>query len=141
MIEFNYTIFIQFFQFLLLLFLLNFLLFRPILRGLKRRRTTIEALTEKGEKSRQEALGLSQTYEESLKQKKLPIEAKRDAMVKEAHAASMKVVEEARRELTEDLAKVKEGVARDAEKTLETLLGESDRLATEIAQKITKRGN
>jgi F-type H+-transporting ATPase subunit b len=141
MIEFNYTILIQFFQFLLLLLLLNFLLFRPILGGLRKRRTTIESLAEKGEKSRQEALGLSRTYEESLKEKKLPLAAKREAMLKEAHAASMKVVEEARQELTQDLAKVKERVAGEAGKALEALLGESDRLAEEIAQKITKRGN
>lgn len=141
MIEFNYTILIQFFQFLLLLLLLNFLLFKPILRGLQKRRTTIESLTGKVEKSRQEAEGLRDVYEEGLKEKKLPIAAKRETMLKEAHVASMKVIEEARQELAEDLAKVKERVAREAGKTLEALLGKSDRLAAEIAQKITKRGN
>jgi len=52
----------------------------------------------------------------------------------------MKVIEEARRELAGELAKVKETVKKEAGKTLDALLGESDRLAVEILQKITKRG-
>jgi vacuolar-type H+-ATPase subunit H len=64
----------------------------------------------------------------------------REGSLKEAHAASMKVIEEARRELAGELAKVKETVKKEAGKTLDALLGESDRLAVEILQKITKRG-
>ena len=61
-------------------------------------------------------------------------------MLKDAHGTSMKVIEEARRELTDELAKVKEAVKSEAEKTLQALLAESDRLALEITNKITKRG-
>ncbi len=140
MIEFNYTLFIQFFQFLILLILLNFFLFKPILGSLARRRTAIESLVGKAEDNRQEAEALTKTYEEKLKERKLPIMEQREAALKEAHAASMKIIEEARRELAEELAKVKETVKTEAGKTLDALLGESDRLAVEIAQKITKRG-
>jgi F0F1-type ATP synthase membrane subunit b/b' len=64
----------------------------------------------------------------------------REAGLKEAPGASMKVIEEARRELAGELAKVKETVKREAGRTLDALLGESDRFAVEISQKITKRG-
>ena len=140
MIEFNYTLFIQFFQFLILLILLNLLLFKPILGSLARRRTAIDSLVGKGEDNRQEAEALAKTYEEGLKERKLPIMEQREASLKEAHVASMKVIEEARRDLAGELAKVKETVKEEAGKTLDALLGESDRLAVEIAQKITKRG-
>ena len=140
MIEFNYTLFIQFFQFLILLILLNVLLFKPIVGSLKKRRTAIESLLGKAEDNRQEAEVLTKTYEEKLKVRKLPIMEQREAGLKEAHGASMKVIEEARRELAGELAKVKETVKREAGRTLDALLGESDRFAVEISQKITKRG-
>ncbi len=139
MLDFNYTILIQFFNFLVLLILLNFLLFKPILNALKKRQATLTALSEKAETSRQEADTLGRTYEEGLKQKKQPILEERESTLKEAHAASMKVIEEARHDLTEELAKVKDAVKTEAQKTLEALKAESDRLSGEIVQKILKR--
>ena len=140
MIEFNYTLFIQFFQLLIVLILLNVFLFKPILCSLKKRRAAVESLVGKAEDNRQEAEVLTKTYEEKLKEKKLPIMDQRESALKEAHAASMKVIEEARRELAVELAKVKETVRSEAGKTLDALLGESDRLAAEISQKIMERG-
>jgi F-type H+-transporting ATPase subunit b len=140
MIEFNYTIIIQFFQFLILLILLNTLLFRPILGHLSKRRAAIRDLAERAEEKKEEAEGLSRTYDEGLKEKKLPILEEKEAALKEAHAASMKVIEEARRELAGELAKVREAVRTEAERTLGALVGESDRLAVEIAHKVTGRG-
>lgn len=140
MIEFNYTLFIQFFQILILLVILHFLLFKPILGSLTKRRASVDSLVDKAEDNRQEAEALTTTYEETLKERKLPVLAQREAALNEAHAASVKIVEEARRELARELAKVKETIKKEAENTLGALLGESDRLAVEIAQKITKRG-
>jgi F-type H+-transporting ATPase subunit b len=140
MIEFNYTLFIQFFQLLVLLVLLDLFLFKPVLGSLKKRRGAIDSLAGKAEDSRQEADALAKTYGESVKERKAPVLAQREGALKEAHAASMKIIEEARRELAGELAKVKETVKKEAENTLDALLGESDRLALEIAQKIGKRG-
>ncbi len=139
MIEFNYTLFVQFLQLLILLILLDLFLFKPVLRGLTKRRTAVESLESKADGSRQDAEALAKTYEETLKEKKAPILAQREASLKEAHVASMQVIDEARRELSEELAKVKETVKREAATTLSALLGESDRLAGEIAQKITTK--
>ncbi len=140
MLELNYTILIQFLNLLVLLVLLNFLLFKPILNALKKRQATIEDLSEKAEGSRGAVESLSKEYEETLKARKQPILDEREATLKETHSASMKVIEEARRDLTAELAKVRESVRREAEKTLDALKGESDRLSLEIAEKILKRG-
>ncbi len=139
MLDFNYTILIQFLNFLVLLVLLNFLLFKPVLNALKKRQSTLQSMSEKAEYSKQEVDTLGKTYEESLKEKKQPIFAERESGLREAHSASMKVIEEARRELTEELAKVKGAVKAEAQKTLEALKTESNRLSSEIAQKILKR--
>ena len=69
----DYTIFIQFGQILVLLVFFNFLLFKPVLNALKKRQDTIDSLAVKGESDRQEAEGLGKSYDEKLKEKKLPI--------------------------------------------------------------------
>jgi F-type H+-transporting ATPase subunit b len=140
MIDFNYTLFIQFFQLLVLLVLLDLFLFKPVLSSLKKRREAIDSLADKAEDSRQEAEAITKTYDETLKERKAPVLAQREGALKEAHAASMKIIEEARRELAGELAKVKETVKKEADNTLDALLGESDRLAFEIVQKLRERG-
>jgi F-type H+-transporting ATPase subunit b len=140
MLDFNYTIFIQFLNLLVLLILLHFLLFKPILKALSKRQSAIHSLEEKAETSKKEVDGLGRVYEERIKERKHPIIEGREAALKEAHSASMKVIEEARRELTEELAKIKDSVRQEADKTLEALKSEADRLSSEIVQKILKRG-
>jgi F-type H+-transporting ATPase subunit b len=133
------TILYQFAQILLLLILLRFLLFKPILGVLKKRRETLQSLGDSAEGKRREAEGMGKAYEESLKERRTPILQERDALLKQARAASMKVIEEARQDLTKELAKVKEAVRGEAEKASETLRAQSDGLAREIAAKIMRR--
>jgi F-type H+-transporting ATPase subunit b len=139
MINPDYTIFIQFFQLLILLVLLNVFLFRPILGHLARRRSAIRGLAQEAEGKKGEAESLGRTYEEDLEEKKFPILAEKEAALKGAHAASMKVIEEARKDLAEELTRMREAVKTEGRKTLDALIGESDRLAAEIADKITAR--
>lgn len=134
------TIFVQFFQFLILLILFNFLLFRPIMNAFKKRQAAIDSLSAKAEENRNEAEGLGRTYEEQLKGQKLPVMEERDVLLKEASSASMKMIEEARQELAEELVKVKDAVKAEADKALEALKADSDRLASEVVEKIMKRG-
>jgi F-type H+-transporting ATPase subunit b len=140
MLDFDYTILVQFFNFLVLLVLLNFLLFKPILRAVQKRQSTIQSLAEKADGSREQVAGLGRAYEENLKEKKQPIIEEREAALRDAHASSMKVIEEARHELTRELAKIKDTVKSEAETTLQALKAEADRLAQDVTQKILKRG-
>jgi F-type H+-transporting ATPase subunit b len=136
----NSTIFIQFAQLLILLILLNFLVFKPVLRALRKRQETLQSLADNAESSAHDVESLGRTYEESFKERKIPILEERDNALKQSHAASMKVVEEARRDLSEELARVKDGVKKEVEKTMESLKGQSEVLAGEIVQKIMSRG-
>ena len=135
----NSTIFIQFLQFFVLLIILNFLLFKPVMNALKKRQETLKAMAAKAEDNQHEAEGLGKTYEERLKEQKLPIVEERDGLMREAHSSSMKLIEEARQELAEELNKVKETVRTEAEKALEALKADSGRLASVVAEKIMRR--
>lgn len=136
----DWTILIQFGQFLVLLILLHFLVFKPVLGVLKRREDAIRSLAQKGEGSAQDAENMARAYEEGLKERKVPILTERDNALRESHAASMKVIEEARKDLATELAKVKDGVKQEVAKTVETLRGQSDALVNEIVRKIMSRG-
>jgi len=136
----DYTIFIQFGQILVLLVFFNFLLFKPILNALKKRQGTIDSLAAKGESDRQEAEGLGKSYDEKLKEKKLPILEEKEGLVRQTHAASVKIVGEAREELAGELASVKDACKREAEVALVSLKAQSERLIPEVVAKIMARG-
>ncbi len=136
----NATIFVQFGQFLVLLILLHFLVFKPVLRALSKRQETIRSLAEKAQSDTQGVDNLKTAYEEGLKEKKAPILAERENVLKESHTSSMRVIEEARRDLSEELAKVKDAVKNEAAQVLESLKIESGAFVDEIVRKIVQRG-
>jgi F-type H+-transporting ATPase subunit b len=140
MINFDYTIFIQFGNFILLLILLNFFLFRPVLGSLKKRKNALSALTARVEQLRGEAVALGKTYDEGAKEKRRPILESRESALKEAHANSMKIIEEARNKLTDELEQIKGTVRKEADEALKSLTEKTDRLAAEVVAKVMKRG-
>jgi F-type H+-transporting ATPase subunit b len=141
LLDFNYTLLIQFLNILILLILLNFLLFRPVLNVLNKRRAFMQALADKVQKEEKQAVELIKSYEDEAKERRRPILEQRDTTVKEAQTASMKAIEEARQELTIDLEKMKERVRTESSAALQRLLGEADRLSQEVVHKVLKRSN
>ena len=141
MLDFNYTLLIQFLNILILLILLNFLLFRPVLNALNKRRAFMQALADKVQEEEKQAVELIKSYEDEAKERRRPILEQRDTTVKEAQTASMKAIEEARQGLTIDLEKIKERVRTESSAALQRLLGEADRLSQEVVHKVLKRSN
>ncbi len=140
MLDFNYTILIQFLNLLVLLILLRFLLFKPIMNALKKRQEAIGSLAAKAEAKGEESQRLGKAYEEGMKEKKKPVIDQREATVKEAHASAMKSIEEARRDLAVELEKVRETVRKEADDVLTSLRTETARLSEDITKKILRRG-
>jgi F-type H+-transporting ATPase subunit b len=140
LLDFNYTILVQFANLIILLILLNFFLFKPVLRALNKRRAFIQSLTDKVQEENRQATEIGRTYEDGARERKRPILDHREALVKEAQAASMKVIEEARRDLTSELDKMKERVKAESDAALQRLTGEADRLSQEVVARIVKRG-
>lgn len=140
MLDFNYTILVQFANLLILLILLNFFLFKPVLKALNRRRAFIQSLSDKVQEENRQATEIEKSYEDRARESRRPILDQREATVKGAQAASMKVIEEARRELTSELDKMKERVKAESDAALQRLSGEADRLSQEVVARILKRG-
>jgi F-type H+-transporting ATPase subunit b len=140
MIDFNYTIFIQFGNFLILLVFLHFLLFRPVLSTLQKRKSALGALAVRVEQIRTDAVALGRTYDDSAKERKRPILDQRESVLKDAHASSMKIIEEARHRLSAELEQIKGTVRNEADQALQSLTEKTNQLAAEVVAKIMKRG-
>lgn len=139
MLDFNYTLLIQFANLIILLILLNLFLFKPVLKALARRRAYMQALSDKVQEEEKEATDLTRTYEDATKERRRPILEQRDATVKDAQTASMKVIEEARQELAAELGKMKERVKTESGAALQRLSGDADRLSRDVVQKVMGR--
>jgi len=139
MIDFNYTLLIQFFNFLILLILLNFLLFKPVLRAMGKREETINSLADRIQKAKEEMNVFEKEYEEKAREQKKPIIADKDSTIAEAHTVSMHIIEKARAELSGELERVKSEIEGESKKVFDSLKTDVKRLSTEVAQKILQR--
>lgn len=139
MIDFNYTLFIQFANFLILLILLNIFLFKPVLKALNKRDGTISSLFGKSSSIKEELVELEKSYEEKVKERKRPILESKDAMLTEAHASSMKIIEKTRAELSDELTRSRAEIEQESRKVYDSMESEVEKLSAEVAQKILKR--
>jgi F-type H+-transporting ATPase subunit b len=139
MINFDVTILYQFVHFLILLFILNFILFKPVLKALEKRQGAIKGLTDGVEQAKQDTIDLERNYESAFVEKRRPIIGSRDAVISEANKEAVHVVEKARSELSEELAKIKSEIEMEGRKVYDALKGDVGKLSMEAAQKILKR--
>ncbi len=139
MLDFNYTLLIQFANFLILLIILNFMLFKPMLRALDRRQEAMTASSDKAKSIGDVTKQLETSYEETSREKRKPIAEARDAIIAEAQGKSMKAIEEARNELAGELTRIRSEIAKDSRQAFENLKQDVDRLSLEAAEKIVGR--
>lgn len=139
MIEFNITLLIQFVNLLILLFLLNFLLFKPVLNAINKREKTLGSLFDKAEDTKQEAVKFEQAYIDGTTERKKPILDGKESALAESRKMSMSLIETARAELSDELAKVRADIERQSKSISDTLKGDVEKLSTEVAEKILKR--
>jgi len=139
MIDFNYTLIVQFFNFLILLILLNFLLFKPVLRAMGKREETINSLADRIQKAKEGMSMLEKEYEDAAREQKRPIIADKDSTIAEAHTVSMHIIEKARAELSGELERVKSEIESESKRVFDSLKTDVKRLSTEVARKILQR--
>jgi F-type H+-transporting ATPase subunit b len=137
--EFDKTLLIQFLNILILMILFNFFLFKPVLRALDKRQKTISSLFDKVEDIKAETVGLEKSYDEQAKEKKKPILEFRDSSMSEAHSVSTGIIEKARKDLSDELARVKSQIEGESKKVREALMSDVEKLAGEAAEKILRR--
>ncbi|MCX5807296.1 MAG: ATP synthase F0 subunit B [Proteobacteria bacterium] len=139
MIDFNYTILIQFANLLILMILLNFLLFKPVLRAINKREEAIGSHFDNALSTKEQVNSLKISYEDGIKEKKKPIVEVKDAVLNEAHTAATQIIEQARTDLTNEISRIRIDIDNDSKKVRNALKLDVERLSNEAAQKILKR--
>ena len=139
MITFDYTLLIQFANILILLVIFKFFLFKPVLHALDKREKTITTLFENVQGVKTETAQLEKSYEERTKERKKPILESRDSSMAEAHRVSTGIIEKARKDLSEELARLKAEIETESAKVRTALIADVERLSAEAAEKILRR--
>ncbi len=139
MISINATLVIQIINFLILLFILNKILFQPILRGLETRQLAIE-----GKKAR--AIELRQKGEEKLREYDQALaEARNRAMSKQAEirdegmAKASEIIEATKKEEADILSEIHRGISSEMEKAKRDIQSYADSLSKDVTSKILGR--
>jgi F-type H+-transporting ATPase subunit b len=140
MLELNSTIVLQIIAYFLLLYLLNRLLYRPVLRVMDERRKRTEGTLRDAadiEKEVEEGLG---AYKKRIKEETVRAQEARAAIKKEAHEKEKEILDRARMEAQKEISRIKEELEKSKATALETLKREARRLSTTIAEKVLERG-
>ncbi|MDL1955509.1 MAG: ATP synthase F0 subunit B [Candidatus Desulfofervidus auxilii] len=126
-------------NFVILIFILNALLYKPIREAIRQRKQRFE-------KDQEEISRLEAESEKKLKEFEIALEearkngmAQRESIVKAAHQEEKSLLDKIRKEMEEYLEKVKAEVSKDMQEARERLKGEIKAISADIAQKILGR--
>lgn len=139
MISLDLAFVIQVINFLVLMIILNFFLFKPIRKVIADRKAQIDGSRERAavvDKEVQEKMAL---YEARLRDVKAKAGAEREVLRKEAQQEESAILEKARKEAADSLASIKSRVAKETVDAKEFLKEQSRSLSLEICQKVLGR--
>lgn len=139
MLELNATAIAVILNFIILVWILNYFLYKPVLKILQDRKKYVDTLLEDAEKDRERTQKIKNEYEEKLKN----ADEERRKIIEQAQLFSEKIKRDATLAAKIDATQIRDRVARDAEKmrkeTFIKLKTEIGYLAALIASKILKR--
>lgn len=139
MININFTLLVQLANFLILLIVLNFLLFKPILRVLDEREKLVKESTEiKGRLNTLADEGIVR-YEKELVDAKQQAMGIRTSTRGEVMAEFRQQVLQAKEDNLKELEDARQKISTEAESTRKTLIKEAEGLAEDIASKLVGR--
>ena len=139
MINLDWTLFVQMINFLVLLFILNHLLYKPVLKILDERKNKINdaANTVKElERSSEEKLTL---YHEQIQAAKIEALSQKEKIKAEGVEARSNLIDQVKEESDKILLQTREGIEKEAALVREALRRQSEEMATAIAEKLLGR--
>ncbi len=133
------SLLIQVGNFLLLMFLLNTFLFKPIIRFLESRGGTIQGNHEAAEQKEQEAQGLLNNYLEAINSANREAAEALAGIRREAELKQREMLEEARDQAGQMISQATEEIKGTAEDARGRLREETRRISRSIAEKLLGR--
>jgi len=137
--SFDWTIILQFVNFIVLMAILNAILYRPMRNMLKHRKETIDGSHERAQELEAQIDEKMARYEEKLQEAKLQGNQEKNQLRQAAAGEEAKILGAARDEASVKLQAVKDQVAGEADAAGKKLKADAETLATDIATKILGR--
>lgn len=122
-----------------MVFILNRLLFRPVLRTLSEREARTHGRSDEARETIRKVGESLSRYENSLRQARAEGYSLLERQQAEANGERQRKVAEVRREIEEQLGEEKDEIRSQAEQARATLLGEAERVAAEIKTQVLRR--
>jgi len=139
MISVDSSLFIQIGNFLLLIWVLNLILYRPIRRILLERKEKVAGLEKSIDAFSKDAAEKDSRYQEGIRSARSLGMKEKETLVYSAEAEEKAIIARISEKAQADLAKMKETVAKEAEAVRKELLLQVDTFANEIGKKILGR--
>ncbi len=138
-ITLNKALFIQFVNFVLLIFILNALLYRPIRQAIKQREEKINQDREEANRLAKEAEIRLNEWNKGLEEAKKAGLEKQGELMKGAKDEERAIITKVREETEDFIKKMRAEMAKDMEAARETLKTQAEAFSLEIAEKILGR--
>lgn len=130
---------LQIVNFLVLLFVLNLVLYKPIRNILKQRKEKFEGLEENAAVTGRQAEEQNKAFSDGIKEARAKGQKEKEALVQAATDEESEIVAKITADAKEDLAEVKAKISKDTEAVKGALEKEIDSFADAITQKILGR--
>jgi F-type H+-transporting ATPase subunit b len=135
----DWTLWVQMANFLLIVWLLNIILFRPIRKILIQRKEKITSLEQNIETSDKEVKEKNEAFDSGIRDARAKGLNDKNALLSEAAGQEREIIDKINQKAQADLAEVREKIAKDAETVRASLQKEIDTFASAIGEKILGR--
>ena len=139
MIKLDWTLFLQFANFMILMVVLNALLFKPLRAALQARREAIESSKAKVHDIDEQVQAQIARYEAQLQEARLQGAQERATLRKAGQEEEARILGAANQTAAEKLQTIKEQIQEEAGTARQALRNETEALAREIAGKVLGR--
>lgn len=139
MIQLNFTLVIQLINFLVLLFVLNELLFKPILAKMREREARINQDREKARELEEEVRRQEERHQEELSKARQTAAQEKNALMAEAKKKESDILDKARGEAGRIMEDMKSSIQAQSAEVRKTLREDLAPLARSISEKILGR--
>ncbi len=139
MIDINWTVLPQMINFLILIFALNLVCYKPIRKILLERKATVDGLTNNIASAAEQSEEKDKAYTQGVREARAKGQKEKDALLQEAGDEEKVIVGKIMDKAREDMAAIKEQISKETAEVKAALEKEVDAFADAITQKILGR--
>ena len=133
------SLFVQIANFLIIIWVLNIILYRPIRKILIQRKEKITGLEQNIDKLNEDTAEKDEAYLAGIKDARARGLNEKEALMKEGAEEEKRIIEQINQKAQANLAEVRENITKEAQNVRESLNKEIDTFANAISEKILGR--